>query len=82
MTLILKIDPVNPESDLISQAVAVLKDGVHGGHRFVFYASDVRPYGVINLHRARVSWLRRALEAERLLAVDTAVERDRRAGAR
>lgn len=27
MTLILKIDPVNPESDLISQAVAVLKDG-------------------------------------------------------
>lgn len=27
MALILKIDPVNPESDLISQAVAVLKDG-------------------------------------------------------
>lgn len=27
MALILKIDPANPESDLISQAVAVLKDG-------------------------------------------------------
>ncbi|MCU0581283.1 MAG: Sua5/YciO/YrdC/YwlC family protein, partial [Syntrophales bacterium] len=27
MALILKIDPVQPEADLISQAVAVLKDG-------------------------------------------------------
>jgi hypothetical protein len=44
---------------------AVLNDGGSGRHRFVFYASDVRPYGVINLHRARASWLRRALAAER-----------------
>jgi hypothetical protein len=33
------------------------------GYQFVFYASDVQPWGAINLHRARCRWLHDALES-------------------
>lgn len=31
--------------------------------RFVFYATDVEPYGTVNLHRARIAWILGALDA-------------------
>ena len=45
---------------------AVLNGSRERQKRFVFYASDVQPLGVINLHRARTNWLKDALMAERL----------------
>lgn len=40
---------------------AVLNGRDGAPRRFVFYSSDVRPLGVINLHRARARWLLSAL---------------------
>src|SRR5207245_2910559 len=45
----------------IDTAFFCVMKGEAGRTRYVFYSTDVRPLGVLNLHWARINWIREAI---------------------
>ncbi|MFO1465370.1 MAG: hypothetical protein U1F35_02835 [Steroidobacteraceae bacterium] len=61
----------------IDTAFFCVMKGDDGKARFIFYSSDVRPLGVVNLHRTRLAWIREVMKEDGVgrLEVETYLNR-------